>query len=126
MTLAAAAAIAAAAATGVVALAFALYAVMTPYVGQAGGAAIVAVVAAFLVLTAGLIAAGKARGAHQHRNDAPPDRGMVELILNLVRERPLVSAGAAVAVAVFAMRNPSFVAALVRAFVDQRPQHPKE
>lgn len=127
MTLAAAAAIAAAAATGVVALAFALYAVMTPYVGQAGAAAIVAVVAALLVLTAGLIAASKARGGHQHHHpDTPPDHGLVDIILNLVRERPLVSAGAAVAAAVFAMRNPSFVAALVRAFVDQRPSHPRE
>ncbi len=122
MALAAAAAIAAAAAVGVVALAFALYAAMLPLVGPAWAACIVAAAAALLVALAAVIAARKAEGDHHRRAQAaaaPPDAGLVDVVINLVRERPLIASGAAVAAGIYALRNPQLIAAVLRAFMDK-------
>lgn len=42
--------------------------------------------------------------------------------MTVVRDRPLLSAGAAVAAGIYALRNPQLVAAVVRAFMDKAPQ----
>lgn len=122
MALAAAAAIAAAAAVGVVALAFALYAAMLPLVGPAWSACIVAAAAALLVALAALLAARKAEGDHRKHAAsaaASPDPSLVDTILHLVRERPLIASGAAVAAGIYALRNPQLIAAVLRAFMDK-------
>lgn len=121
MALAAAAAIAAAAAVGVVALAFALYAAMLPLVGPAWSACIVAAAAALLVALAALVAARKAEGDHRRHaaTAASPDPSLVDTILHLVRERPLIASGAAVAAGIYALRNPQLIAAVMRAFMDK-------
>jgi hypothetical protein len=121
MALAAAAAIAAAAAVGVVALAFALYATMLPLVGPAWAACIVAAAAALLVALAALVAARKAEGDHHRRQQAAaaPEAGLVDVVLNLVRDRPLIASGAAVAAGIYALRNPQLIAAVLRAFMDK-------
>ena len=122
MTLAAAAAIAAAAAVSVVALAFALYQVMLLWIGPAGAAAVVAGVAALIVLLAGIIAANKAGAGRHHRGPAsgPVDHSLIETIIGIVKDRPMLSAGAAIAAGVFALRNPAFLSAVIQGFTESQ------
>jgi len=113
MVIAAAAAIAAAAVVGVFALALALYALIEPFWGAAGAAAVVAGAAALVILAAGLVAA---RRASRGRQLAPaPEPGLGETVMAIVRKRPILSAGAAVGAGAFALLNPQLVAAILRA-----------
>lgn len=125
MTLAAAAAIAAAAAVSVFAAAFALHAVVQPLIGAAGAAAVVATVAALIVAIAGLLAARKVEGRHDHRQGAghaPPQDSFdfTSRIVDIVKDRPLLSIGAALAAGVFALKNPTLTAAVAKAFMETR------
>ncbi len=125
MALAAAAAIAAAAAVGVVALAFALYAALLPLIGPAWAACAVAGAAALLVGLAALIAARKAESGKSHAaQSSPVDAGLVDTVIGLVRERPIMASGVAVAAGIYALRNPQLIAAVLRAFMD-KPSNPK-
>ena len=125
MALAAAAAIAAAAAVGVFAAFFALYALVEPHLGPPGAAAVVSAAAAILVALAGMIAARKVEGDRRDTTTATtPDAGLVDTVLTLVRERPLLASGAAVAAGIYALRNPQLIAAVLRAFMD-KPSPPK-
>lgn len=121
MAVAAAAAIAAAAAVGVIALAFALYAAVLPLIGPAWAACAVAGSAAALVALAAIFAARKAEGARHHHQAASvqPEAGLIDTIMHIVKERPLLSAGAAVAAGLYALRNPQLAAAVLRAFMDK-------
>ena len=122
MALAAGAAIAAAAAVGVFSAFFALFAFLEPYVGTWGAAAIVSGASAVVVAIAGLVAARKAEGDRKEAASAPPDASLIEVIIGIIRERPLLSAGAAVAAGIYALRNPQLAAAVFRAFMDKPPQ----
>ncbi|MES2034299.1 MAG: hypothetical protein V4466_09005 [Pseudomonadota bacterium] len=127
MALAAAAAIAAAAAVGVFSAFFALYALIEPQLGSPWAAAIVAVTAAAVVGLAGLVAARKAEGdrhAHGLSSSSAPEAGLVDTVMQIIRERPLLSAGAAVAAGLYALRNPSLAAAVLRAFMDKPSSNP--
>lgn len=126
MALAAAAAIAAAAAVGVFSAFFALYALIEPHMGSAWAAAIVSVTAAAVVGLAGLIAARKVEGDRRHEAAAIPDQGLVDMVIKIVRDRPILSAGAAVAAGIYALRNPALVAAVVKAFVDKPSTPPRK
>lgn len=119
MAVAAGAAIAAAAAAGVFSAFFALFAFLEPYVGTAGAAAIIAGCSAVAIAMAGFVAARKAEGDRKAAAAQPADAGLVEIILGVVRDRPILSAGAAVAAGIYALRNPQLVAAVVRAFMDK-------
>lgn len=119
MTLAAAAAIAAAAAVAVVALAFAFYQLLLPHVGPAGAAAALALVVVVVLGVLGLLAAMRAgAGRHHPPQPGPADMGLVEKIIDIVRDRPMLSAGAALAAGIFALRNPAFMSALVKGFME--------
>lgn len=122
MTLAAAAAIAAAAAVGVFAAAFALYAVVELYIGSAGAAAVVAAVAALIVAIAGVLAARKVEHRQAPRHGPAQDSfGLAEKMIEIVKDRPMLSIGAALAAGVFALKNPILTAAVAKAFMDTRP-----
>ena len=122
MTLAAAAAIAAAAAVAVVSAAFAIYAVLAPLVTAAGAAAIVSAVAALIVAVAGMIAARKVEGRHNHHQQVPPQGfDMTGKIVEIVRDKPLMSIGIGLAAGIFALKNPSLTASLAKAFLDPKP-----
>ncbi len=122
MAVAAGAAIAAAAAAGVFSAFFALFAFIQPHVGTAGAAAIIAGCSALIVLLAGFMAARKAEGERRSAASASqPDASLIETIMGVVRDRPLLSAGAAVAAGIYALRNPQLAAAVVRAFMDKPP-----
>ena len=125
MTLAAAAAIAAAAAVAVVSAAFALYAVLVPLVTAAGAAAIVAAVAALIVAIAGLLAARKVEGRHHSQAQQAPQQGfdMTSRVIEIVRDKPLMSIGIGLAAGIFALKNPGLTASLAKAFLDPKPPH---
>lgn len=123
MTLAAAAAIAAAAAVSVVSAAFALYAVLVPVVSPAGASAIVAAVAALIVAIAGMIAARKVEGHRSAGHEPQPPAGfdLTGKIVDIVRERPIMSIGLGLAAGIFALKNPSLTATVAKAFLDPKP-----
>lgn len=122
MTLAAAAAIAAAAAVGVFAAAFALYAILQGPLGSAGAAAVVAGVAALIVALAGLLAARKVEhGQAQAQAGVAHDSfGFTERVVDMVKDRPLLSLGAALALGVVALKNPTLTASVAKAFMETR------
>lgn len=120
MALAAGAAVAAAAAVGVFSAFFALFAFIEPMVGTASAAAIISGASALVVAIAGLVAARRAEGDRKAAA-AAPDASLIEVIMGVVRDRPLLAAGAAVAAGIYALRNPQLVAAVVRAFMDKPP-----
>lgn len=119
MALAAGAAIAAAAAVGVFSAFFALFAFIEPMVGVAGAAAIISGASALAVGTAGFVAARRAEGERKAAAEAAPDASLIEVIMGVVRDRPLLAAGAAVAAGIYALRNPQLAAAVIRAFMDK-------
>jgi len=118
MALAAAAAIAAAAAVGVVSIAFAIYLGASPWVGPAWAATIVAALMILIVVIAGLMVRGRASGG-RHKADEP-DASMVQKIVAMARERPILATGIALGAGVYAIRNPKLIAALVAAFMEGR------
>jgi len=117
--LASATALAVSAGVIVVALAFALYALVKPYVGASGGAAIVAAAAAVLIGGLGLAigAAARPRRRRGGRRDAetPLDR-----MVDFIRDKPVTSIAAAIAAGLMAVRNPGYLGAAIRSFIEGR------
>ena len=101
-------------AVAVGALAFALYAALAPGLGQAGAAAVVAVVFVVIILLIALLAA--LAGKPKRRAD---DAGLMDRLMEIAREKPMLAVGAAIAAGILAIRNPAWVATVVAAFMDQ-------
>lgn len=114
VALAAAAILATSAAIFVVALAFALYALVRPSLGPAGAAAVVAGSAALLVLLLGVMVAliPKSRPRVRARGKDPAERA-----INFFRDTPVTAIAAAIATGVLAIRNPKYLGAAVRSFL---------
>ena len=117
LALAAATALAVSAGVCVVALAFALYAFVKPLVGAAGGAAIVAAAAAILI---GVIGAVLGNLGKPRRKKPTEPQTVVERITDFVRDKPVLAIAAGLAAGLLAVRNPSYLGAAVRAFVEGR------
>ena len=117
--LASATALAVSAGVIVVALAFALYALVKPYVGASGGAAIVAAAAAVLIgglgLAIGAAARPRRRRAGRRDADTPLDR-----MVDFIRDKPVTSMAAAIAAGLMAVRNPDYLGAAIRSFIEGR------
>ncbi len=122
LAIATAAAVIAAVIISMVAAFFTLFALVQPHLGDAGAAAVVAAVAAALAAIIAMVAARRLEGdrrATKAQAEAPfVDPGVVGMVFNVIRERPILSAGAALAVGVYALRNPALVTALVKGFMD--------
>jgi len=101
----------------VVALAFALYALVEPYVGRAGGAAVVAGAAALLIGLIGIMLANL--GKPPKRKAVEPET-LVDRIVAFIRDRPVTAIAAAIAAGLMAVRNPKYLGAMIRAFVEGR------
>ncbi len=117
LTLMAAAVFAAASAVIVVALAFALYAFVEPYLGRAGAAGVVALVTAILIGVSGLIMLLAGRGRRPKASANLPG-GVLERALAFVKEKPIVAASAAIGAGLMATRNPKYLGQTIRAFLD--------
>jgi hypothetical protein len=128
LALATAAAVVAAVAVAIVSAFFALFALVEPHIGRAGAGAVVSGVAALLAALIAIIAAARMEGdkrrAHHAHAAAQPahDPGLINVVMNVVKDRPLLSAGAAVAVGLYALKNPTLVSAVIRGFMETRPK----
>jgi hypothetical protein len=112
---AAVAAIAAAAGVCVVALSYALYAVMREWLTPAGAAAVVALVFAILAVVIALVALGKTKPKPQ------PEASPVERLVELARQKPLLAAAGVIGASFIAVRNPGMVATLVMGLMAPKP-----
>ena len=119
LALIAASAFAAAAGVLVVALAFALYALVEPKFGAAGAAATVAGTTAGLMALGGLLIALAAR---PRKRVAPPaPEGVLERALAFIRQKPVLAGTAAVGAGLLAVRNPKYLGEVLRSFLDGKP-----
>jgi hypothetical protein len=107
------AAVAAAAAVCVVAAAFAVYALAETWLGPAGGAAVVAGIFALVALVVAWLATRKVAPKPTKADDA----GLIDRLMTLAQERPLIALGAAAAAVTVLLRNPAVITAIVSAFV---------
>jgi hypothetical protein len=119
LALVAAAAFAASAAVCVVALAFALYAGVEPYLGRAGASGVVAGTAALFIFIMALILANAGRPKPKPK-PATGAEGLIERGLEFIRDKPIVAIAAAIGVGILAVRNPQYFGAAIRAFVEGR------
>jgi hypothetical protein len=116
--LAAAAVLATCASLTVVALALTLYALVRPYIGPAGAAASVAGACA-IVLALGVL--GLSLAARQRTSRiVPKGSNPAERIANFVREKPVTATLGAVGAGFLAIRNPKYLGAAIRSFLEGR------
>ena len=101
----------------VIALAYALFALVRPYVGPAGGAAIVAGAAALLI---GLIGLTFALLGRRPRRKANEPESVTERIVDFVKSKPITAVGGAIAAGILAIRNPGYLGSAIRAFMENR------
>ena len=101
----------------VVALAYALFALVKPYVGPAGGGAVVAGAAALLIALIGLALSLAARPPKRRPGD---DANIVARLLDFVKDKPITAIGGAIAAGVLAVRNPGYLGSVIRSFVEGR------
>ena len=113
--LAAAAILATSASIIVFALAFALFALVQPYVGTAGAAGVVAGAAGLLILLVGLIVALMPT---PKMRIAPRGKDPVDRAANFFRDLPLTAIIAAIAAGAIAIRNPKYLGTAVRSFLE--------
>jgi Na+/melibiose symporter-like transporter len=109
------AAVAAAAAVVVVAASFAVYAVAKPYLGEAGAAAVVAGVFALIAVLIAWLATRKVKP--KTKPGKVDDPSVIDRVIDMAKERPLVALGAAAAAVTVLLRNPAVITAVVSAFV---------
>ncbi len=122
LVLAAAAVMATSASVATVALAFALYALVVPYVGAAGAGAVVAGAAALMLAIIAMIFSGPRM--RRESSSSVQAGSLVERAFSLARDRPVVAIAAALGVGFMVIRNPRYLGAAVRAFVEGRETPP--
>ena len=115
--LAGATALAVSAGVFVIALAYAEFALVKPYVGSAGGSGILAGSAALFVGILGLVLANA--GKPPKRKPGEP-QSVVERLMDFIKQKPVTALGGAIAAGILAIRNPSYLGAVIRAFLEGR------
>jgi hypothetical protein len=123
--LAAATALSVSAGVIVVALAYAVFALVRPFWGPAGAAAVVAGFAALLIGVLGLVMANLAKGKPQRRRTAPEPESLIDAVVDFVRSKPVTAVAGGLAAALMSVRKPGYLGSLLRAFVEGREQPPK-
>jgi hypothetical protein len=113
-------ALGAAVATVVVALAFALFAVLDAPLGHAGAAAVVALAFALFAGVVAMIIEFQVKGRGRARHAAEPS--LTDRLGDIARERPLLAAGGALAAGLIALKNPQVVASIVAAVLAARAE----
>ena len=99
----------------VLAAGYALFLSLKGSVGEAWAAGIVALVFALVIAIVALLAGIKEQPHHQDSHDGEPH--LMDFLGRLVREKPMLAAGGALAAGLIALRNPQIVATLVSAFL---------
>jgi hypothetical protein len=120
-----AAMLAAAAGVMVVAAAIALYGVLMPYVGGPGAGAVVVLAAGLLMLAVGLgLERWILKPGHKPRPEDEQD--LLQRLIGMAQDRPLVATGALIGAIFLAIRNPALTAVVVKAFLDPKPRPSKK
>jgi hypothetical protein len=115
--LAGAMALAVSAGVFVIALAYGEFALVKPYVGSAGAAGIVAGSAALFI---GLLGVGLAMAARPPKPKPGEPQNVVDRVMDFVKRKPVTAIGGAIAAGILAIRNPTYLGSVVRAFVEGR------
>ena len=128
-TLVAAAALAVAAGCAIVALCYALFALLRDPLGPAGAAAVTAVAMAVVALLIGMLFLGRSK-AKAHKADAEASHSPVALLqergMQLVRAQPLLAAGAGLVGAYILLRRPALLALIASNLVGMKVQKKKD
>jgi hypothetical protein len=106
----------------VVALAYALFALVKPALGPAGASAVVAGAAAVLIGLIGLVLSLLARPPKKKPGE--PD-SIVDRVVDFVSSKPFTSLAAALAAGVLMVRNPRYLGMALNSFFD-RPDKKKK
>jgi hypothetical protein len=101
----------------VVALAYAEFALVKPYVGSAGASGILAGSAALFIGIVGLVLANA--GKPPKRKPGEP-QSVVERLMDFIKQKPVTALGGAIAAGILAIRNPTYLGAVIRAFLEGR------
>ena len=121
-----AAVLAASAGVLVVALAMALYALLRPYLGAAGAAAAVVLAAAVLMAIVGLVLERWILKPSRHKGKPEDEQDLLQKLIGMAQERPMIAAGALIGAIFLAIRNPALTAVVVKAFLDPKPRPSKK
>jgi hypothetical protein len=116
--LAGAAALSVSAGVVVVALAYALFALVEPFVGPAGAAAIVAGSAGVLIGLIGLVLTNMAKPPKPPKRKPGEEESVVERAMDFIRSKPVTSIGTALAAGILMVRNPSYLGRALRSFLE--------
>lgn len=108
------AAMAAAAGVAVVSVAFAVFTLLRDYVGPSGAAAIIAAAIAVVLAIAALMILGQSKAKPAVATPPFEGQGMSQRLFFMLRERPVVAAGAAIAAGLLAWKNPRLVGVVMR------------
>ena len=101
----------------VFALAFALYALVEPYLGRAGAAATLAgVIGILIAMVAIALMPRKPRPKPRSAAASGPET-LVARVTAFVQEKPVVAVAAAAAAGFLAIRNPRYLGEMLRSFV---------
>ncbi len=115
--LAAGAVVVSAVAVCVISLALAVHAVLLPLLGEAGTLGLIAAGFAVLALVAAMIAVQKP----EPRKTSPSGTPLIDILLDLVQAKPLMSTALAALVGLILSRNPDLLATLIRTFTAAPP-----
>ena len=100
----------------VVALAVALFGALRPWIGAPGAALGVALAAALLMALVGLWLDRSLLAPC--RSKATDEQDMIQKLIAMAQERPILAVGALIGAIFLAIRNPTLTSALVKAFLD--------
>jgi hypothetical protein len=100
-----------------VAAAYAVFALAQAQLGPAGGAAVTALVFAVILGLGGLVFTP--RGRKRARATPGTSAALAEELMELVRDKPLASAGVALAAGIMAMRNPKVIGEVLRGLLQR-------
>jgi hypothetical protein len=101
----------------VIALAYAEYAVARPYTGAAGAAGVVAGSAAVFIGVLGLVLANAGKPPKPKPGEP---QSVVERLMDFIKRKPVTALGGAIAAGILAIRNPTYLGAVIRAFIEGR------
>ena len=118
-------AVAAAAAVVVIAASFAVYALAKPYLGEAGAAAVVAGVFALIAVIVAWLATRKVTPKAK-RGGKVDDQSVIDRLIDMAKERPLIALGATAAAVTVMLRNPAVITAVISAFVAGNASKPRK
>ena len=107
----------------VVALAYALFALVKPAVGPAGASAVVAGAAAVLIGLIGLALSLMARPPKKKQGE--PD-SIVDRVVEFVTSKPVTSLGAAIAAGILLVRNPRYLGMALSSFFEPADKKKKK